>query len=93
MTNFDQKKFKGPTGIEPVTYRSAVDCSTTELRARQTDSYNIKHLLNSLTYKIMEHRLATKDEVFPSKLGSNWIKLKINFGFRIKKTCLIFCVL
>ena len=28
------QKTKGPTGIEPVTCRSAVGCSTTELRAR-----------------------------------------------------------
>ena len=27
-------KIKGLTGIEPVTYRSAVGCSTTELKAR-----------------------------------------------------------
>ena len=29
------KKEEGDTGIEPVTYRSAVDCSTTELIARR----------------------------------------------------------
>ena len=28
------KKREGNTGIEPVTYRSAVDCSTTELIAQ-----------------------------------------------------------
>ena len=33
------KKIKGLTGIEPVTYRSAVGCSTTELKARLTDIY------------------------------------------------------
>ena len=32
-------KKKDHTGIEPVTYRSAVDCSTTELIARDTSSY------------------------------------------------------
>ena len=31
MNYLQEEKIKGPTGIEPVTYRSAVDCSTTEL--------------------------------------------------------------
>ena len=36
------KKVKGHTGIEPVTYRSAVDCSTTELIA--LDDYCVPNL-------------------------------------------------
>ena len=34
MTSQKKKKMKGAHGVEPWTYRSAVDCSTTELYTR-----------------------------------------------------------
>ena len=63
------QKVKGLIGIEPMTYRSAVDCSTTELKALLPP-----HPLPTLNYPIDSSSLVGR-EVQAKRLQFNFIEL------------------